>query len=68
MLGDNIKTDLGEIGWGGMDWIGLAMGRGQWRALVNVVMNLQVPENAGKFLNNCTAVGIPRRAHLQEVS
>jgi hypothetical protein len=40
---DNIKTDLLEIGWGGVDWIGLAQDRDKWRALVNVVMNLRVP-------------------------
>jgi hypothetical protein len=39
---DNIKMDLREIGWGGMDWIDLAQGRDQWRALVNTVMNLRV--------------------------
>jgi hypothetical protein len=32
-----------EIGWGGMDWIDLVQDRDQWRALVNMVMNLQVP-------------------------
>jgi hypothetical protein len=31
--------NLKEIGWGGMDWIHLAQDRGQWRALVNMVMN-----------------------------
>jgi hypothetical protein len=40
---DNIKIDLLEIGWGGVDWIGLAQDRDKWRALVNVVMNLRVP-------------------------
>jgi hypothetical protein len=40
---DNINMDLGEIGWGGVDWIGLAQIRHQWRALVNALMNLQVP-------------------------
>jgi hypothetical protein len=39
----NIKIDLREIGWGGMDWIDLAQDRGQWMALVNAVMNLRVP-------------------------
>jgi hypothetical protein len=39
----NIKMDLREIGWGGMDWIGLAQDRDQWRAPVNTVMNLWVP-------------------------
>jgi hypothetical protein len=40
---DNIKMDLGKIGWDGMDWIDLAKDRDQWRALVNTVMNLRVP-------------------------
>jgi hypothetical protein len=40
---DNIKMDLREIGWGGMDWIDLAQDRDQWRALENTVMNLRVP-------------------------
>jgi hypothetical protein len=40
---DNIKLDLTEIGWDGMDWIDLAQDRDQWRALVNTVMNLRVP-------------------------
>jgi hypothetical protein len=40
---DNIKMDLREVGWDGGDWIDLAQDRDQWRALVNMVMNLQVP-------------------------
>jgi hypothetical protein len=40
---DNIKMDLGEIGWDGTDWIELAQDRDQWRALVNTMMNLRVP-------------------------
>jgi hypothetical protein len=40
---DNIKIHLREIGWDGMDWIDLAQDRDQWRALVNTVMNLQIP-------------------------
>jgi hypothetical protein len=40
---DNIKIDLREIGWDGMDWIDLAPDRDQWRASVNTVMNLRVP-------------------------
>jgi hypothetical protein len=40
---DNIKLDLREIGWGGMNWIDLAKDRDQWRrALVSTVMNLLV--------------------------
>jgi hypothetical protein len=40
---DNIRTDLREIGWDGMDWIDVAQDRDQWRALVNTEMNLRVP-------------------------
>jgi hypothetical protein len=40
---DNVRMDLREIGWGGMDWIDLAQDRDQRRALVNTAMNLQVP-------------------------
>jgi hypothetical protein len=39
----NIKMDRRDVGCGGMDWIELAQDRERWRALVNVVMNLQVP-------------------------
>jgi hypothetical protein len=37
------KMDLGKIGWDGMNWIDLAQDRDQWKALVNMVMNLRVP-------------------------
>jgi hypothetical protein len=47
---DNIRMDLMEIGWGGMDWIHLAQGREQWRALANIAINLWVPQKAGDFL------------------
>jgi hypothetical protein len=40
---DNIKMDLREVGWGGMDWINLAQDRDGWRAVVYTVMNLRVP-------------------------
>jgi hypothetical protein len=39
---NNIKMDLGETGSDGADWIGQAQDRSRWRALVNLVMNLQV--------------------------
>jgi hypothetical protein len=40
---DNIRKDLGEVGWSDEDWIGLAKDRIRWRALVNSVLNLRVP-------------------------
>jgi hypothetical protein len=40
---DDIRMDLGEVGWGDVDWISLAQDRDRWRALVNSVLNLRVP-------------------------
>jgi hypothetical protein len=40
---DNIKMNLREIGWDGMDCIDLAVDRDQWRDLMNMIMNLRVP-------------------------
>jgi hypothetical protein len=39
---DNIKMDLREVGWDGMDLIDVAQDRNQWRTLVNTVINLRV--------------------------
>jgi hypothetical protein len=39
----DVKMDLSEMGWGGVDWIGLAQDKYKWIALVNAVMNLRVP-------------------------
>jgi hypothetical protein len=46
---DNIKMDLLEIGLNVVASIGLAQDRCSWRALVNSVMNLRVPQNAGNY-------------------
>jgi hypothetical protein len=43
MWEDNIKMDLREIGWDGIDSIDLAQDRDKWRAIVNTVINLRVP-------------------------
>jgi hypothetical protein len=37
---DNIRMDVGEVGWDDVVWIGLAQGKNRWRALVNSVLNL----------------------------
>jgi hypothetical protein len=45
---DNIRTDLGEVRWGDVNWIGLAQDRNRWRTLVSSLLNLRVPRHAGK--------------------
>jgi hypothetical protein len=62
----NIKMDLREIGWDGVDWIDMAQDRDQWRALVNTVLNLWVPQNAGEFFRGCTIGDSSRRAQLHK--
>jgi hypothetical protein len=57
-----------EIVWGGVDWIGLAQGRDKWRALVNAVMYLRVPYNAGKLSGGCTIGGLSSSAQFHGVS
>lgn len=66
---DDIKLDLGKIGWGRMDWIGVAQDRDQRRALVNAVLIHWVPSSAGKYLewlHNCWP--LENSAQLQRVS
>jgi hypothetical protein len=52
---------------GGGGWIVLDQNADQWRALVNTVINLVVPQNAGKFLSNCTIGRFSRRAQFHVV-
>ena len=42
-MNDNIKMDIQEVGWGGMDWIELAQNKNSLRDLVNAIMNVRVP-------------------------
>jgi hypothetical protein len=57
VLEDNVKVDVREIGWGCVDWIDLAQYRNQWKALVNTVMNLRVPEYVRKFSSSSPTGG-----------
>jgi hypothetical protein len=65
---DNIRIDLGEMGWGNVDWIGLAKDRNRWRAVVNSVLNLLVPRNAGKLSSGLASSGLSSSAELHIVS
>jgi len=65
---DKIKMGLQEVRCGCIDWIEVAQDRDRWRALVNDVMNLRVPQNAGNFLTSCKPVSFSRRTVLHGVS
>jgi hypothetical protein len=64
----SIKMDLREIGWSDMDWIVLAEDWDQWRAIVNMVMNLLDFMKYWEVLEfSCTTGGSSRRAQLRGV-
>jgi hypothetical protein len=60
--------DLREIGWGDMDWTDLVQDRDRWKALVNTLINIRVPQNFGKFFSSCATGGFSIRPQLREVS
>jgi hypothetical protein len=67
-LVNNIRMDLGELGWSDVEWIGLSQNSNRWRALVNSVLNLRVPYNAGRLSSSLTTGGLSSSAQLQRVS
>jgi hypothetical protein len=56
------------VGWGDVDWIGLAQDRDRWRALVKSVLNHRVPQNSGKLLSVQTTRDLSSSAQLHGVS
>jgi hypothetical protein len=65
---DNIRMDLVEVGWGDVDLIGLAQERDRWRVLVNSVLSLRVPQNAGKLLSVQITMDLLSSVQLHGVS
>jgi hypothetical protein len=57
-----------EIGCGGVDWTGIAQDRDKWRARVSAVMNLRVPQNAGKLSSGCIICGLSSSSQFHRVS
>jgi hypothetical protein len=60
--------DIQEVGWGGMNWIVLIVDRDRWQGLMNAVMNLLVPKNAGNFFTSRGHVSFSGRTLLHGVS
>jgi hypothetical protein len=58
------KYYLVEVGWGDVGWIGQTQDRDRWRALVNSVLNLRVPKNAGKVSSVLTTRNLSSSAQL----
>jgi hypothetical protein len=65
---DNIRLDLGRVGWSDVDWIGLAQDRNRGRAHVNSVLNLRVPRSVGKLPSGLTTCGLSSSAQFHRIS
>jgi hypothetical protein len=60
--------NLVDVGWGDVDWTVLVQDRNRWKVLVNSVLNLRVPQNAGKLSSGLTTGGLSNSAQLHAVS
>jgi hypothetical protein len=65
---NNIKIEYLRDRIGGVDWIGLVPDRNKWKTLVNSVMNLPVPKDAGKLSSGFTTGGLSSSARLNKLS
>jgi hypothetical protein len=65
---DNIRLNLWEIMWEDVNWMHLAEDMGQWQALVNMVMYLQVPHKTGSFLTSWVTISVSSCTLLRGVS
>jgi hypothetical protein len=65
---DNIKLDLGEICWSGVNWIGLSQDRDKWRAIEKAIMNFWVLQIVGKQSDVYKAGGFSSSAQLHKVT
>jgi hypothetical protein len=63
-----LKWIFERLEWVGLDWIDLAQDRDRWRALLNMVMNLRVPQNAGNFVSSLGHFSFSGRTLLHGVS
>jgi hypothetical protein len=63
----NIKRGFREKEWVDMDWINLAQDSSEWKALMNMVMNLRVPQSVGTFVSNRATGCLSRRIQLLDV-
>jgi hypothetical protein len=61
---NHVKIYLRETGWDGMAWVNLTEDRDQWRVLVNMLMNLRVPQNVNRFLGSNKTGCFSKRAQL----